>query len=53
MSNELWEFDVNGEMRLENAIDFLGKLFIDWNVSQKRSFLNLQFIFIKNKNFIS
>ena len=30
MSNEMWEFDVNGEMYHEKAINFLGELFTNW-----------------------
>ena len=32
MSREMWEFDVNGEMYYEKAIDFLGELFTNWKV---------------------
>ena len=30
MSREMWEFDVNGEMYHEKAINFLGELFANW-----------------------
>ncbi|CAF0810999.1 unnamed protein product [Brachionus calyciflorus] len=30
MSREMWEFDVNGEMYHEKAINFLGELFTNW-----------------------
>ncbi len=32
MSNEMWEFDVNGEMYHEKAINFLAELFTNWKV---------------------
>ena len=32
MSREMWEFDVNGEMYHEKAINFLGELFANWKV---------------------
>lgn len=28
----MWEFDVNGEMYHEKAINFLGELFTNWKV---------------------
>jgi hypothetical protein len=28
----MWEFDVNGEMYHEKAINFLGELFANWKV---------------------
>ncbi len=30
MSKEMWEFDVNGEMYHEKAVNFLGELFKNW-----------------------
>jgi DEP domain-containing protein 5 len=30
MSREMWEFDVNGEMYHEKALDFLAELFTNW-----------------------
>jgi DEP domain-containing protein 5 len=30
MSSEMWEFDVNGEMYHEKAINFLSELFTNW-----------------------
>jgi hypothetical protein len=30
MSLEMWEFDVNGEMYHEKAINFFGELFTNW-----------------------
>ena len=35
MSREMWEFDVNGEMYHEKAINFLGELFTNWKVINK------------------
>jgi hypothetical protein len=32
MSREMWEFDVNGEMYHEKAVNFLGELFTNWKV---------------------
>lgn len=29
----MWEFDVNGEMYHEKAINFLGELFTNWKVN--------------------
>ena len=33
MSREMWEFDVNGEMYHEKAVNFLGELFTNWKVN--------------------
>ncbi len=35
MSREMWEFDVNGEMYHEKAVNFLGELFTNWKVGLK------------------
>lgn len=32
MSREMWEFDVNGEMYNEKAVNFLSELFTNWKV---------------------
>ncbi len=32
MSKEMWEFDVNGEMYHEKAVNFLAELFTNWKV---------------------
>ncbi len=32
MSREMWEFDTNGEMQHEKAVNFLGELFTNWKV---------------------
>lgn len=36
MSREMWEFDVNGEMYHEKVINFLGELFANWKVTNKK-----------------
>lgn len=43
MSREMWEFDVNGEMYHEKAVNFLGELFTNWKV---RNYFNLIIIII-------
>jgi DEP domain-containing protein 5 len=35
MSREMWEFDVNGEMYHEKAINFLEELFTNWKVKNE------------------
>jgi hypothetical protein len=45
MSREMWEFDVNGEMYHEKAINFLGELFTNWKVSYPFNYLKAIFSF--------
>lgn len=34
----MWEFDVNGEMYHEKAVNFLGELFTNWKVGVRYYF---------------
>ncbi len=46
MSREMWEFDVNGEMYHEKAVNFLGELFTNWKVSYYQ-FIMFRFYLVK------
>ena len=51
MSKELWEFDVNGEMYHEKAVNFLSELFNNWKVSFKKR-QKILLLFKKKINFV-